>query len=79
MDAGAGGVGGFAIQLAKELGLKVFTTASKHNHEWVKSLGADFAIDYHEEDVTKRIMDEINNEGADLIFNTLSRTTATED
>lgn len=79
IHAGAGGVGGFAIQLAKELGLKVFTTASKHNHEWVRSLGADVAIDYHEEDVTERIMDETNQEGVDLIFNTVSRTTATED
>ncbi len=79
IHAGAGGVGGFAIQLAKELGLKVFTTASKQNHEWVKSLGADVAIDYHDEDVTKRLMEETNHEGVDLIFNTVSRAVATED
>lgn len=79
IHAGAGGVGGFAIQLAKELGLKVFTTASSHNHDWVKSLGADVAIDYKTEDVTKRILEETNNEGVDLIFNTVGPDEATED
>lgn len=79
IHAGAGGVGGFAIQLAKELGLKVFTTASAANHEWVKSLGADTAIDYHTEDVTKRIMEETDGEGVDLILNTVSSAEATED
>ena len=79
IHAGAGGVGGFAIQLAKELGLKVFTTASAANHSWVKSLGADVAIDYHTEDVTRRILEEMNQEGVDLILNTVSAATATED
>ncbi|MGM7723855.1 zinc-binding dehydrogenase [Metabacillus sp. Hm71] len=79
IHAGAGGVGGYAIQLAKELGLKVFTTASSHNHSWVTSLGADVAIDYKTEDVTKRILEETNNEGVDLIFNTVGSNEATED
>ena len=79
IHGGAGGVGGFAIQLAKEMGLKVFTTASSTNHEWVKSLGADVAIDYRIEDVTKRILEETNKEGVDLIFNTVSSAEATED
>lgn len=79
IHAGAGGVGGFAIQLAKELGLKVFTTASSVNHEWVKSLGADVAIDYNIEDVTKRILEETNGEGVDLVLNTVSSAEATKD
>ena len=79
IHGGAGGVGGFAIQLAKELGLKVFSTASSVNHDWVRSLGADVAIDYKKEDVTKRIMDETDNEGVELIFNTISSEEATED
>ncbi|MGN7359208.1 zinc-binding dehydrogenase [Paenibacillus sp. SAF-054] len=79
IHGGAGGVGGFAIQLAKELGLKVFTTASSANHSWVKSLGADVAIDYRTEDVTQRILEETNQEGVDLIFNTISAAEATED
>ncbi|MCM3618106.1 zinc-binding dehydrogenase [Sutcliffiella horikoshii] len=79
VHAGAGGVGGFAIQLAKMQGLKVFTTASASNHDWVKKLGADVAIDYKEENVSERIMEETNGRGADLIFNTVGREVATED
>ena len=44
--AGAGGVGTFAIQLAKHLGAIVTTTASARNHELVRSLGADVIVDY---------------------------------
>src|SRR5438105_4618505 len=46
IHAGSGGVGTFAIQLAKHLGATVATTASAKNHELVRSLGADLAIDY---------------------------------
>ncbi|MCG1021223.1 zinc-binding dehydrogenase [Sutcliffiella horikoshii] len=79
IHAGAGGVGGFAIQLAKMQGLKVFTTASASNHDRVKKLGADVAIDYKEENVTERIRKETNGRGADLIVNTVGRDVATED
>jgi alcohol dehydrogenase len=46
IHAGSGGVGTFAIQLAKHLGAEVATTASARNHALVRSLGADLAIDY---------------------------------
>lgn len=46
IQAGAGGVGSLAIQLAKHLGAYVATTASPGNHELVRSLGADEVIDY---------------------------------
>ena len=46
IHAGSGGVGTFAIQLAKHLGAQVATTAGARNHALVKSLGADMAIDY---------------------------------
>ena len=46
IHAGSGGVGTFAIQLAKHLGARVATTAGAKNHSLVKSLGADVAIDY---------------------------------
>ncbi|OQW50835.1 MAG: hypothetical protein A4S09_10940 [Proteobacteria bacterium SG_bin7] len=49
IHAGAGGVGSFAIQYAKYLGAKVFTTASPKNFDYVKSLGADVIIDYQKE------------------------------
>lgn len=51
VQAGSGGVGTFAIQLAKALGAsEVLTTCSPRNHELVRSLGADVCIDYRTED-----------------------------
>jgi NADPH:quinone reductase-like Zn-dependent oxidoreductase len=52
IQGGAGGVAGFAIQLAKHLGATVITTASARNHAYVRSLGADQVIDYNSEDFT---------------------------
>ncbi len=46
IHAGAGGVGGFAVQLAKSCGATVYATASSGNHSYVESLGADHLIDY---------------------------------
>ena len=53
IQAGTGGVGTFAIQLAKHLGATVATTASAANFELVKALGADVLIDYK----TRRLRD----------------------
>lgn len=50
IQAGSGGVGTFAIQLAKHLGAYVATTTSEKNSDLVKSLGADLIIDYKTED-----------------------------
>jgi NADPH:quinone reductase-like Zn-dependent oxidoreductase len=51
ISGGAGGVGGFAIPLAKHLGATVITTTSVKNTDYVKDyLGADQVIDYHKED-----------------------------
>src|SRR6185295_11000714 len=50
IQAGSGGVGTFAIQLAKHLGATVATTASEANIDLVKSLGADIVIDYRKDD-----------------------------
>ena len=50
IQAGSGGVGTFAIQLAKHLGAFVATTTSAANADWVKKLGADVVIDYKKDD-----------------------------
>jgi NADPH:quinone reductase-like Zn-dependent oxidoreductase len=52
IQGGAGGVAGFAVQLAKHLGATVITTASSGNHAYVRSLGADRVIDYNTQDFT---------------------------
>jgi NADPH:quinone reductase-like Zn-dependent oxidoreductase len=52
IQGGAGGVAGFAIELAKHIGATVITTASAGNHDYVKKLGADRVIDYNKEDFT---------------------------
>jgi len=57
IQAGSGGVGTFAIQLAKYLGAYVATTTSTKNIDLVKSLGADLIIDYKSEDFETRLKD----------------------
>ena len=63
IQAGSGGVGIFAIQLAKHLGAFVATTTSAVNVEWVKGLGADIVIDYKKDDFEKIL------QGYDVILN----------
>jgi len=65
IQGGAGGVGGFAIALAKHLGARVIATASATNHDYLRSLGADEVIDYRSEDFTKRV------KGVDAVFDTV--------
>jgi NADPH:quinone reductase-like Zn-dependent oxidoreductase len=78
MQGGAGGVGGFAVQLSKNIGATVITTASGRNHEFVKSLGADYAIDYHTEHVVNTIMSITNGRGVDRVLGAVDVNTANE-
>ncbi|SFC43027.1 2-desacetyl-2-hydroxyethyl bacteriochlorophyllide A dehydrogenase [Bacillus sp. OV322] len=57
IHAGAGGVGSLAIQLAKNAGAYVATTAGTQNVEFMKSLGADEVIDYKKQDFDKILHD----------------------
>lgn len=63
IQAGSGGVGTIAIQLAKHLGATVATTTSAANAELVKSLGADVVIDYRNQDFEQVLS------GYDLVLN----------
>src|SRR5437763_1811775 len=65
IQGGAGGVAGFAIQLAKHIGARVITTASAANHDYVHGLGADEVIDYNERDFTQAVRD------CDAVFDTV--------
>ncbi|TIX37458.1 MAG: NADP-dependent oxidoreductase, partial [Mesorhizobium sp.] len=63
IQAGSGGVGTFAIQLAKHLGATVATTASAASADLVKSLGADVVVDYRKDDFEKVLS------GYDVVLN----------
>lgn len=65
IHAGSGGVGTFAIQLAKHLGATVATTTSAVNAELVRSLGADVVIDYKTQDFETLLS------GYDVVLNSL--------
>jgi NADPH2:quinone reductase len=70
IQAGAGGVGSLAIQFAKQAGAKVYTTASSRNHDYVKNLGADVAIDYKKENFVEAVK-TAEPAGVDVVFDTL--------
>lgn len=57
IHAGSGGVGHYAVQIAKHLGAYVAATASGKNREWVEKLGVDRFIDYKEEDFSEVLQD----------------------
>jgi len=65
IQGGAGGVAGFAIQLAKHIGARVITTTSAANRDYVRGLGADEIIDYRTEDFTQKVS------GCDAVFDTV--------
>ena len=60
VHAGSGGVGTFAIQLAKHVGATVATTTSTANADLVRSLGADIVIDYKKEDFADVLRDYVS-------------------
>ena len=75
IHAGAGGVGSFAIQLAKTMGAYVFTTCSAKNRDLVSKLGADCIIDYQTEDYKTIVKHQTQGKGIDLVLDTIGGTT----
>lgn len=78
VHGGAGGVGGFAVQLAKLTGLKVLTTCSRRNFDYVLSLGADYPIDYSADNVQDEVMKLTADRGVDYVIDTVGGACATE-
>ena len=71
IEAGAGAVGQFAIQFAKQRGATVFTTASKRNHKLVKKLGADAIFDYHDKKLCEKIKAALGPQGFDAVIDSI--------
>ncbi|WP_372715735.1 zinc-dependent alcohol dehydrogenase family protein [Novipirellula sp.] len=71
VHGGAGGVGHVALQLAKAIGAKVFTTVREANAEFARRMGADVIIDYQKEDYVDCIMRETSGRGVDVVFDTI--------
>lgn len=74
IQGGAGGVAGFAIELAKHIGARVITTASPSNHDYLRNLGADEIIDYNTQDFTEvvincdAVLDTVGDDVAERSF-----------
>jgi NADPH:quinone reductase-like Zn-dependent oxidoreductase len=59
-------VGTAAVQSAKSMGYHVYATASPHNHEYLKTIGADRAFDYKSENIVSEIMSSIREDDISL-------------
>ena len=77
IHGGAGGVGTIAIQIAKAIGARVITTALARDHEFVRSLGADEAIDFATEDYVEGVARLTGGEGVNVVFDTIGGDTLT--
>jgi NADPH2:quinone reductase len=66
----AGGVGSFAVQLARVVGAHAIGTASAQNHDYLRELGAVECVDYREQDVVKAVR-AAHPEGIDAVFDLL--------
>jgi NADPH:quinone reductase-like Zn-dependent oxidoreductase len=71
VHGGAGGVGTIAIQIAKAIGARVITTARAADHDFVRSLGADAAIDFTSTDYVDGVAEMTAGLGVDVVFDTI--------
>jgi len=78
IQAGSGGVGGFAILIAKAFGLEVISSCSNKNIDYVKKLGADIVIDYKNQDLYAEI-NQLYPAGVDYILETTTKNNLQKD
>ena len=71
IQGGAGGVGSFAVQIARAAGARVLATAGTDNQQTLTALGVDVAIDYTQDDVTQTALDDTAGVGVDAVFDTV--------
>jgi NADPH:quinone reductase len=75
---GAGGVGTFAIQVAKSLGAFVYTTGQSILQEQLQHLGADVVIDHHRKNYIEEILAHTRGKGVDVIIDTVGGSTLSD-
>ncbi|KAL4807610.1 chaperonin 10-like protein [Aspergillus unguis] len=63
---GASSVGSFAVQFARDMGFRVYATASAKHHAYIKKLGADRVFDYRDADVVTQIASAVRSDGVSL-------------
>ncbi len=78
IQAAAGGVGGYAVQLASHAGCRVIATASAEHAGLVRGLGAHEVIDYRTEPVPERVLELTGGTGVDAIVDPVGADTAAE-
>ena len=71
IHGGAGGVGSFAVQIARSAGARVLATAGPDNQEMLEELGTDVAIDYTRQDTVEVALDYTGGTGVDAVFDTV--------
>jgi NADPH:quinone reductase len=71
IHGGAGGVGSFAVQIAKASGARVLASAGTHNQNTLRELGVDVPIDYTSEDVFEVALEDTAGAGVDAVFDTV--------
>lgn len=72
---GSGAIGTLAIQLARKNGWRVAASASKRNHDYLRELGAEFVVDYHDADWVEQVLKWMP-EGVDGAMAVQPKTTA---
>ncbi|WP_231443648.1 zinc-binding dehydrogenase [Brevibacterium zhoupengii] len=77
ITGGAGGVGGFAVQLAHATGAHVFATEGSRNLDRVRELGAEAVIDFAAENISERVLELTDGRGVDVILDTIGTESAT--
>lgn len=78
IHGGAGGVGSIAIQLAKAMGVTVYTTALGRDLEFVRELGADHAIDFTTHNYVEEIARLTDGKGVNVVFDTIGGQTLSQ-
>ena len=78
IHGGAGGVGSFAVQIAKAAGARVLATAGPDNQEVLEELGADVAIDYRDRDAAEVVLEQTGGVGVDAVFDAVGGATVVD-